>query len=145
MIPEVFRIAESIDCTSGSKKSMSTGVIPTLSVIAMPADTNVHGKIFGGWLMAHMDLSAAQKAIESTRQDIVTRVANISFHKPVDVGDKVSLYTEVARVGETSITVKVEAVALRRITGENEKVGEGEFVFVAIDKNKNKTKIRQVQ
>lgn len=123
---------------------MTPGDIPTLSVIAMPADTNVHGKIFGGWLMAHMDLSAAQRAIEVTRQDIVTRVATISFEKPVDVGDKVSLYTSVGRVGDTSITIKVEAWSLRRITGENEKVGEGEFVFVAIDKQKNKTKIRQI-
>ncbi len=123
---------------------MTPGDIPTLSVIAMPADTNVHGKIFGGWLMAHMDLSAAQKAIELTRQDIVTRVATISFEKPVDVGDKVSLYTSVRRVGETSITIKVEAWSLRRISGDNEKVGEGEFVFVAIDKQKNKTKIRQI-
>ncbi len=117
------------------------GRMPTLSVIAMPADTNAHGNIFGGWLMAHMDLAAAQQAMEATGQDIVTRAATISFDRPVNVGDKAWFYTDVVRTGNTSITIKTEAWALRRTIHVFEKVGEGEFVFVAIDKNKNKVSI----
>ena len=112
---------------------------PTLSVIAMPADTNAYGNIFGGWLMSHMDLASAQKAMESTGQDVVTRAASISFDRPVMVGDKVSFYTDELRTGTTSITIGAVAWALRRSTHAVEKVGEGEFVFVAIDARKNKT------
>lgn len=115
--------------------------VPTLSVIAMPADTNAHGNIFGGWLMAHMDLSSAQCAIEYTGQDLVTRAAKISFERPVNVGDKVNFYCEVTRRGTTSITVTIDAWAWRRAGHNHEKVGGGEFVFVAIDKSKRKVAI----
>ncbi len=117
------------------------GRMPTLSVIAMPADTNAHGNIFGGWMMSNMDLAAAQQAMEVTGHDIVTRAATISFDRPLNVGDKAWFYTDVTRIGTTSITVKTEAWALRRSVHVFEKVGEGEFVFVAIDKNKNKIAI----
>jgi len=117
------------------------GRVPTLAVIAMPADTNAHGNIFGGWIMSQMDLASAQKAIEVTGQSIVTRVATISFEKPANVGDKVCLFTEVGRIGTTSITIHVDVWALRRASHRYEKVGHGEFVFVAIDASKNKTAI----
>jgi acyl-CoA thioesterase YciA len=118
--------------------------IPSLSVIAMPADTNAFGNIFGGWLMSQMDLASSQKAMEATGQDLVTRVATISFDKPVFIGDKVSFYTDVGRVGTTSIAISNEAWALRRGTRKYEKVGQGEFVFVAIDKDKNKIPITRI-
>ena len=115
---------------------------PTLKVIPMPADTNALGKIFGGWLMSHMDLACAQQARESTRQIVVTVGARVNFVRPVEVGDNVSFYTWVIKVGTTSITVGVEARAYRSLLNIDEKVGDGEFVFVAIDQKKNKIPIR---
>lgn len=119
------------------------GRTPILSVIAMPADTNYHGNIFGGWLMSQMDLACAHAANLDIGLEVVTRAAELTFEKPVNVGDRLDIYTTVSRVGNTSITIKAEAWALRREAKVFEKVSEGEFTFVAIDKNKNKVAIPQ--
>ena len=118
-----------------------TGKMPALCVIAMPADTNAHGSIFGGWLMAHMDLASAQTAIEATGQDLVTRAASIEFVQPVHVGDRVLFFAQTAKVGTTSIAIRLEAWAQRRSTRGYEQVGSGLFTFVALDAAKNKTRI----
>jgi acyl-CoA thioesterase YciA len=117
--------------------------IPTLRLVPMPSDTNALGKIFGGWLMSQMDLAASDKARERVGAglDVVTRQATTSFEKPIEVGDMVSFYTEIGRVGTTSVAIKIDVWAQRRISRVYEKVASGEYVFVAIDKNKNKVAI----
>src|SRR5258706_5552937 len=110
---------------------------PAIRVIAMPADTNPNGDIFGGWIMSHMDLAGATVAILAAQGRVATvAVDGMSFHKPVFVGDIVSFYAEVARSGRTSITVKVEAWALRHRLGEEERVTEGTFTYVAIGEDR---------
>jgi acyl-CoA thioesterase YciA len=110
------------------------GRVPTLAVIAMPENENPSGDIFGGWLMAQMDLAAADKALDTVKGRVATRaVQGMEFHKPVMTGDKLFLYTDVRKVGNTSITVHVESWAKRRSSGDYEKVTEGTFTFVRID------------
>jgi acyl-CoA thioesterase YciA len=103
----------------------------------MPADANPSGDIFGGWLMAQMDLAASNAAARRSRGRCATvAVAGIVFHEPVFVGDAVSLYARLLRVGRTSMTIRVEAWR-RRLTEETKhKVTEATFTFVAIDENR---------
>ena len=118
------------------------GRVPTLAVIAMPENENPSGDIFGGWLMAQMDLACADRAIDTVRGRVATRaVEAMEFHKPVMTGDKLFLYTDVRKVGNTSITIHVESWAKRRNGGEYVKVTEGLFTFVRIDKNRKPTPI----
>jgi len=118
------------------------GRLPTLAVIAMPENQNPSGDIFGGWLMAQMDLAAGDRAIDTVKDRVVTRaVEAMEFHQPVLTGDKLFLYTDVRKVGNTSITVHVESWAKRRKTGEYAKVTEGTFTFVRIDKKRKPTAI----
>ncbi len=110
---------------------------PQIRVIAMPADTNPNGDIFGGWLLSWMDQAAASTAYEAARGRCVTvAVDGMVFHNPVFVGDEVSLYARVNRRGRTSVAVFVEAWRRTRDTQESTKVTEGVFTFVAIDENK---------
>jgi acyl-CoA thioesterase YciA len=98
----------------------------TLRTTAMPADTNPNGDIFGGWVMAQMDLAGGAAAIKRARGRVATvAVDGMSFHRPVFVGDQFSVYTRIARVGNSSLTVRVEAEPIQ-VTG-------GQFTFVAID------------
>lgn len=100
----------------------------------MPADANPNGDIFGGWLMAQMDLAGAVAALRRARGRVATvAVDAMTFHKPVFVGDLVSCYAEVVRVGRTSMTVKIETFVERRLTRAIEKVTEATFTFVALD------------
>jgi acyl-CoA thioesterase YciA len=86
------------------------GEQPVLRIIPMPADTNAHGTIFGGWVMAQVDLAGSVPAYERAQGPIVTVAVNsFLFKEPVFVGDLVSFYARVARVGRTSITVDVES------------------------------------
>jgi acyl-CoA thioesterase YciA len=105
---------------------------PVIRTIAMPADTNPSGDIFGGWLMAQMDLAGGSAAGRRARGRTATVAVNsMSFLGPVKVGDEVSLYAEVIKVGRSSIHVSVEA--WRRPRGaEMSKVTQAVFVFVAI-------------
>lgn len=101
---------------------------------AMPADTNPAGDIFGGWLMSQMDMAGEITARQYTQSRVVTvAVKAMTFHKPVHVGDVLSCYVKVERVGKTSITVAIEAVAMRQDSGKNVPVTEGVFVYVALD------------
>ncbi len=109
---------------------------PAVRTLAMPADANASGDIFGGWLLSQMDIAGGIAAHDSARGRVATvAVEAMEFHLPVYVGDLVSCYAEVTRVGRTSITVHVETEARRRDTGETIKVTEGIFVYVALDEN----------
>lgn len=108
---------------------------PVLRIIPMPADTNAHGTIFGGWVMAQVDLAGSVPAVQRARGKCVTvSVNSFQFKQPVLVGDLVSFYAEVVKVGRTSITVDVEVFAQRQRYGaELVKVTEAQLTYVAID------------
>jgi acyl-CoA thioesterase YciA len=107
---------------------------PAIRTIAMPADTNPSGDIFGGWLMAQMDLAAGNAATARARGRCATvAVDAIVFHRPVLVGDEVSLYATVTGVGRTSMQVHVEAWRRARAETVRERVTEADFTFVALD------------
>lgn len=109
-------------------------VAPALRTIAMPADTNANGDIFGGWLLSQMDLAGSVIATQKAAANVVTiAVESMSFKKPVKVGDEVSCYCKIDRIGNTSITVHVESWARRRLGTTAQKVTEGKFTYVAID------------
>ena len=110
---------------------------PMIRAIAMPADANPSGDIFGGWLMSQMDLAAANAASRRSRGRCVTvAVDGMVFHEPVFIGDEVSLYCMITKVGRTSMTVRVEAWRRSRISDTRSKVTEGTFTFVAVDENR---------
>ncbi|MBL8517027.1 MAG: acyl-CoA thioesterase [Betaproteobacteria bacterium] len=109
---------------------------PVLRVIPMPADTNANGTIFGGWVMAQVDLAGSVPAFERAKGPVVTIAVNsFLFKEPVFVGDLVSFYGKVVKTGRTSITVEVEVFAQRGRSGQNEtvKVTEATLTYVAID------------
>jgi acyl-CoA thioesterase YciA len=106
----------------------------TLRTLAMPADANAAGDIFGGWVMAQMDLACGIRAAERARGRVVTAaVKEMAFELPVKIGDTLCIYTDVVRVGRTSITLWVEAWAQRYLTHTMEKVTDATFVMVALD------------
>ena len=108
----------------------------SLRTVAMPADTNPAGDIFGGWIMSLMDLAAGVAAGTRAKGRVATAaVSNLSFLQPVKVGDVVCVYTEITKTGRTSITVGVEAYVLRRNQGERVRVTAAEFVLVAVDEH----------
>ena len=111
-----------------------SATFPSLRTVAMPADTNPNGDIFGGWILSQMDLAGGTFAFHIAKGRVATvAVTGMQFHKPVSVGDEVSCYCRTERIGNTSITVRVEAWARRRSGGAEEQVTEGVFTFVAID------------
>jgi acyl-CoA thioesterase YciA len=106
----------------------------SLRTVAMPADTNPNGDIFGGWIMSLMDLAAGVSAGTRAKGRVATAaVSNLSFLQPVKVGDVVCVYTEITKTGRTSMTIAVEAYVLRRNQGERVRVTAAEFVLVAVD------------
>ena len=107
---------------------------PVIRTVAMPADTNPAGDIFGGWLMAQMDLAAGNAAARRARGRCATVAADsMVFHSPVFVGDEVSLYADIVRVGRTSLSIRIEAWRRSRDGDDCFKVTEATFTFVAID------------
>ncbi|MGF0538059.1 acyl-CoA thioesterase [Agrobacterium sp. ES01] len=114
----------------------------TLRTLAMPGDANAAGDIFGGWVMAQMDLACGIRAAERARGRVVTAgVQEMAFAMPVKIGDTLCVYTEVAKVGRTSITLAVEVWAQRYLKDKMEKVTEATFVMVAIDENGKPTPV----
>ena len=108
----------------------------TVRQVAMPCDTNANGDIFGGWVMSRMDQAGGIAGVGRSRGRVVTvAVDAMTFIRPVKVGDVLCVYTEVERVGRTSMTLHVEAWAQRFMTQTREKVTEAKFTFVAIDDN----------
>ncbi len=115
----------------------------SLRTVAMPADTNPAGDIFGGWIMSLMDLAAGVAASSEAKGRVVTAaVSNLSFIRPVKVGDVICVYTTVNRVGRTSITLGVETWVLRRGQGERVRVTAAEFVLVAVDEDGQPREVR---
>ncbi|OJF93515.1 acyl-CoA thioesterase [Pararhizobium antarcticum] len=108
----------------------------TLRTLAMPADANAAGDIFGGWVMAQMDLSCGIRAAERARGRVVTAaVKEMAFELPVKIGDTLCIYTDVVKVGRTSMTLKVEAWAQRYLSDRMDKVTDALFVMVALDED----------
>ncbi len=108
---------------------------PVVRIIPMPADTNAHGTIFGGWVMAQVDLAGSVPATVRARGKVVTvSVNSFQFKQPVFVGDLVSFYADVVKVGRTSLTVDVEVYAQRQRFGAGVvKVTEAQLTYVAVD------------
>ena len=107
---------------------------PAIRVVAMPADANAYGDIFGGWLLAVMDNGAGLTAARRAKGRAVTvAIDAMQFHAPVKVGDEVSVYTHIEKVGRTSMTIAVEAYRRHRSEDTATKVTEAKFTFVAID------------
>jgi acyl-CoA thioesterase YciA len=115
--------------------ALPQGKQPTLRVVPMPADENQSGDIFGGWIMSQVDIAGSISAVRVARGRVATVAVNsFQFKQPVLVGDVVSFYAEVVRVGRTSITVNVEVYAQRRPEREEVvKVTEATLTFVALD------------
>jgi acyl-CoA thioesterase YciA len=110
---------------------------PTLRAVAMPADANATGDIFGGWLLSQMDLAGGTAASQRAKGRTATvAITAMTFHRPVFVGDLVTCYAQIETVGRTSITIKVESWAKRGIGGEEVEVTEGLFTYVAVDENR---------
>ena len=117
----------------------------TLRTLAMPADANPSGDIFGGWVMSQMDIASAICAIEHAGSRVVTvAVDSMSFIRPVNVGDVLCIYGEVDRVGRTSITVHVEAWVRRNHQKDHLQVTHGTFVFVALDEQGKPTPVSKL-
>jgi acyl-CoA thioesterase YciA len=118
-----------------------TGTL-TVRTLAMPADTNPAGDIFGGWVMSQMDIAGAITAVEQAQGRVVTvAVEAMTFIAPVKVGDVLCVYTNVERVGNTSITIGIECWARRNRLADRVKVTDGRFVYVALDEQGNKRRI----
>ena len=106
----------------------------TLRTLAMPADANPAGDIFGGWVMAQMDLAAGIRSAERARGRVTTvAVKEIAFKLPVKDGDTLCIYTSISRIGRTSMTLYVECWARRQYSDLREKVTDASFVMVALD------------
>lgn len=100
----------------------------------MPADTNPHGDIFGGWLLCQMDLAGSTFATRRASGRVVTvAITAMVFHRPVMIGDEVTCFCSVEKIGHTSITVKIESWARRRTAIDPIKVTEGVFTYVRVD------------
>ncbi len=108
----------------------------TVRLVAMPADTNANGDIFGGWVLSQMDQAGGIAAVDRSQGRVVTiAVEAMTFIRPVNVGDVLCVYTAVEEVGRTSMKIHIEAWAQRFRTTLREKVTDAVFTFVAIDEN----------
>jgi acyl-CoA thioesterase YciA len=120
-----------------TKDGQLPAAAPLIRVMAMPADANPHGDIFGGWLLSQMDLAGGNLASQRAQGRCATiAVDGMVFHEPVLVGDEVSCFGEVIRTGRTSITTRIEAWRRNFATGEVRKVTQAIFTYVAIGENR---------
>ena len=119
--------------TYPSQSSLPDGKIPQLRVMPMPSDANVYGDVFGGWIMAQVDIAGSLPAVRRANGRVATIAVNsFLFKQPVFVGDLLSFYAEIVKVGHTSITVNVEVYAERnRMRVETVKVTEATLTYVA--------------
>ncbi len=118
---------------SSHGRQQEEGVL-VIRTVAMPADTNPSGDIFGGWLMSQMDLAAGNMAGRvSQGRGATVAVEAMQFLRPVKVGDEVTLYATLRKVGHTSIRIHVDAWARPRYSDKAQKVTDADFVFVALD------------
>ncbi len=113
--------------------------------LAMPADTNPNGDIFGGWLLSQMDIAGGIFSKRHARGNTVTvALDSMSFHRPVFVGDVICCYCKLLKVGKTSLCVKVEAWTTREYSPERIKVTEGIFTYVAIDRDRRPRSVQRI-
>ncbi len=119
----------------------------TIRTLAMPADTNAAGDIFGGWVMSQMDIAGAVCAVEAVKGGRVVTVAveAMTFIAPVKVGDVLCVYCSVDRIGTTSITIALEAWVRRNRIADRVQVTSGRFVYVALDEEGRKRTIPREQ
>jgi acyl-CoA thioesterase YciA len=125
-----------IDKPAGGDTTLGlpSGKDPVLRLVPMPSDANYTGDIFGGWIMSQVDVAGSIPAISLAQGRVATIAVNsFVFKQPVFIGDLVSFYAEVVRVGKTSITVDVEVYARRRTLHEVVKVTEATLTYVAVD------------
>ena len=116
---------------------------PAIRVVAMPADTNPYGDIFGGWLLSMMDSAAGTVAARHSKGRAVTiAVDGMTFHRPVAVGDVLSVYADIVSVGRTSMKIDVAAWSRTRDGEDSFKVTHALFTFVAIDEERRPRVIR---
>ncbi len=134
------------DATAGRSPIMGTEPSGDLTIrqLAMPADTNANGDIFGGWLLGQMDLGGGIFASKIAQSRTVTvAIDAMNFRKAVFVGDVVSVHATLVRIGKTSITVHLEAWVLRRNASASILVTDGHFTYVSIDDHGQKQLIRR--
>ena len=129
--------------TSTVHQGLPPGMMPTLRVMPMPSDSNIHGDVFGGWIMAQVDIAGAIPAVRRANGRVATiAVKSFLFKHPVFVGDLLSFYAEVVKVGNTSITVNVEVYAERnRLETETVKVTEATLTYVATGEDRKPRQI----
>ena len=112
-----------------------------IRTLAMPAETNPGGDIFGGWVVSQMDLAAGSLALNIAKSRVVTvAIDSMSFIAPVKVGDFVSCYAKLLKIGTTSMRIQIQVWVLRKFSEKRQQVTEGIFTFVSLDEN-NKPKV----
>lgn len=122
--------------TEGVVERQREGLEPAVRTLAMPGDANPSGDIFGGWVLAQMDIAGGIVAGQRARGRVATvAIDAMTFHRPVRVGDVISCYADVVRIGRTSLTLQVESFVQRGRLGEEMRVTEGRFTCVALDEN----------
>ena len=129
------------------KLQLPTDKILAIRVAAMPKDSNAGGRIFGGWIMAQVDIAGSILALERAKGRVATVAVNsFEFHEPVFVGDVISCYAEIIKTGSTSITVKVEVYAERNPANKKTvKVTEAELTYVALDDKRQPRKLPDLE
>lgn len=126
------------------ERSSAPAYEPAIRAMPMPADANQNGDIFGGWVLSQMDIAGGQVAARRARGRVATvAITAMSFHQPVLVGDEVSFYGEVVRVGRSSIAVRIESWVRRGLSEERIKVTEGLFTYVAIGNDRRPRAVPQ--
>ncbi|WP_262691180.1 acyl-CoA thioesterase [Kordiimonas aestuarii] len=106
----------------------------TIRTIPQPSDLNVNGNIFGGWVLSQMDLAGADTASRRAHGAVATvAIEGMKFHQPIELGDVISIYTDIEKVGRSSIVVKIEVFAERGISRDLHQVTEARYIFVAIN------------
>jgi acyl-CoA thioesterase YciA len=116
---------------------------PILRVVPRPGDINANGHIFGGWVLSQMDIAAGIVASRQSNGPVATvAIDKMEFIAPILMHDLISVYAVVERIGRTSLTIRIEVVATRRMGLEDVKVTEGVFTFVALDENHRPRPVR---
>lgn len=107
-----------------------------LRLVAMRSDTNARGKLFGGWVVSQMDIAGGLVAVERAAGSVVTvKIEGVTFYQPAGVGDVIEVYTDVVRIGRTSLTLFIQVWARRYATLDYATIADGRFVFVAVDES----------
>ena len=128
-----------------AERTVPPGYEPAIRAMPMPADANQNGDIFGGWVLSQMDIAGGQVAARRARGRVATvAITAMSFHQPVLVGDEVSFYGAVVKVGRSSIAVKIESWVRRGLSEERIKVTEGLFTYVAIGADRRPRPVPQI-